>query len=107
MGIEADRREVRRFLPVGREGREEGVSAASIALSERASLTLVQRPRVNDYDAELLALLLGLQQYTLDDRGPSVGEDGVAVLDLLDGVLLDDLASQEDSVTDEGVDLEE
>lgn len=67
--------------------------------------TLIQRSRVNDDDAELLPLPLGLEQDALDDARPRVGKNHIAVVDLFDRVLLDHARGEEDAVADERVDL--
>lgn len=65
----------------------------------------MERAGVDDDDAEDFALALCLEEDAFDEGRAGVGEDRVAVVDLGDGVLLDDFAGEEDAVADERVDL--
>lgn len=71
----------------------------------RSSLTFIQGSRVDDNDAELLPMSLRLEKYSLDDGRPRVRQDRLAVLDLGDGMLLDDLVGQQDPIPNERIDL--
>lgn len=101
--MEAARRDARRFLPVWESG-QPGASKGQTSACQR---TLVQRSRVDDNYAELLALTLGLQQNTLHNGRPSICEDRVPVRNLVDGMLLDDLVGEKNPIADEGVNLEQ
>lgn len=116
VGIEARRRECKRCLPARqRSERDQLLSLFSLSLktarqskakaARRRRLTFVQWPRVDDDDAELFPLPLGLEEDPFDDARPRIGQDDVAVLDLFDRVLLNHAAGEEDPVPDERVNL--
>lgn len=68
-------------------------------------LTFVERSRVDDNDAKNLALSLGFEEDTFNDRGSSIRENGLAVFDFCDGMLLNDSISEENTVTNKRIDL--
>jgi hypothetical protein len=74
---------------------------------KRARRTFVQRPRIHHHDRKLLPGPLRFQQHPLDDARTGIGEDHVAVVDLVNRVLLDHAVGEEDSVSDEGVEFGE
>lgn len=61
--------------------------------------------RVNNNDSELDALGMGSQQQALDDRGAGIGQDNIAILDLVQSQAGNHLVRHRDSVSDKVVDL--
>lgn len=103
--MEASRSECRRRLPVSENRRQVHWLSDCGDKCRNETPTLVEWPRVDDHDAELLALPLRLEEDALDDAGPRVRQDDVAVFELFNRVLLDHAAGEEDAVADERVDL--
>ena len=71
----------------------------------KEGITFVEWPRVYHDNAEHLPLPFRLEKNPLDDRTPCIRENRLSVFDFGDGVLLDHAVGENDTVTNERVDL--